>query len=138
MDCPRCRAPLVPMPIGDLSTHQCPGCGGTVVALRDLERTLAAVASPRAEPPQKGAADPTPALPCPRCQRAMSRGSYLEQGLVNIDRCTSCMLLFADAGELETMAAQRQRSNEQREASEATREATRRQVDWSPVLNDGG
>jgi len=134
MNCPRCGAPLTSATLGTLSYDRCTGCGGGLVALRHLDAALAAL--PPADLPDNPdlAMTPVPDVPgpvaCPLCERRMSRGSYLEQNLVHIDRCTSCLLVFWDAGELEAMAEQRARSDRQRSARKATSEAVRLQMKW--------
>lgn len=69
-------------------------------------------------------------LACPSCGRAMSHGGYLEQPLVQIDRCTTCMRLFVDVGELEAMAEQRARSDRQRGQRRAANDAVLDQLKW--------
>src|SRR5687767_15152241 len=98
MRCPRCAAPLATATLGPVEYARCTGCGGGVVPIRSLEAALAALAPvsvPAADTPMAPVPDPGGDLACPRCSHRMSQGGYLEQPIVRIDRCVSCMLLFA-------------------------------------------
>lgn len=134
MLCPRCDAPLESTTLGSVVYDRCSGCGGGVVPLRSLDSALAALAPEDAfddwDIPMEPVPDAGGTLTCPLCQRAMSQGGFMEQRYVRIDRCVSCMLLFADVGELEAMAEQRARSHRQRHESMKTTEAVLMQIKW--------
>ncbi|MCB9689453.1 MAG: zf-TFIIB domain-containing protein [Alphaproteobacteria bacterium] len=133
MQCPRCSAEMAPARVGPVKAHGCPSCGGGTLLLRDLEAALAALepatsfdpAVPMAAVPDAGGG-----LGCPSCGRAMSHGGFMEQPLVQIDRCTACMLLFVDVGELEAMAEQRMRSDRQRGLRRSANDAVLDQLKW--------
>jgi len=134
MDCPRCSATMGPAQLGEVSYQRCAACGGGVVRLPELNKALAGLEPLLPTPDLDTAMGPLPDpgghVPCPGCGARMSQGSYLEQGLVTIDRCVSCMLLFADMGELEAMAEQRLRSEAQRSLSRRRSEAVLQQMKW--------
>ena len=125
---------MAPAQLGDVTYERCPQCGGGVVRLPHLDRALASL-TPLLPPPDLASSmgvvsDPGGRVDCPACGTTMSQGSYLEQGLVTIDRCVRCMLLFADMGELEAMAEQRIRSEAQRDLSRSRTEEVLRQMKW--------
>jgi Zn-finger nucleic acid-binding protein len=134
MTCPRCGSALASTTLGPVAYDRCTGCGGGVVPLRSLEAALASLA-PTEPPggwdaPMTPVPDPGGSLACPLCARPMGQGGYMEQPLVRIDRCVSCMLLFADVGELEAMAEQWVRTDRARDERRKTTDAVLGQLKW--------
>ena len=118
----------------------CRECGGTVLPLMRLEPLLVALSEGARRPSTDIGLEPTldagpEAVDCPLCARSMGRGTYLEQGLVTIDRCTGCMVMFADDGELEAMVVQRLRSEAQRGETQRTRDGVLGQMEWRGLVD---
>jgi len=110
--CPRCQIGMTESLYGETSVDECFGCGG---AWFDAEEMKAFVAKYRARkeavegPPLEGklrrfAADASVVyLPCPRCEKLMSRHNFGKISGVIVDRCAHGVWL--DGGELEKIVA---------------------------------
>jgi Zn-finger nucleic acid-binding protein len=86
-----------------------------VVPRTVLLRLLPALA-PRVDldRPMQPVPDPGGRLDCPMCGRPMESHGYMEARFVQIDRCPSCDVIFADGGELSAMAEQWARTQARR------------------------
>ncbi|MHB8419658.1 MAG: zf-TFIIB domain-containing protein [Myxococcales bacterium] len=146
--CPRCTTPLQPGLYRNVPLGRCPGCQGSLLPRRDVQRLLGAMAADLAarnvdldetiQPvqPLEGA------LPCPNCRTPMQRFRYLEAVNVQPHACDACEVLWAAQPELWTMCclyqlAERQDAVMQGELAEIQRADVERfvaaptRVTWS-------
>lgn len=134
--------PPVHQPVAGAPFERCTGCGGGVIALRDLEYALEGLepdlAAGDEHTPMQAVPDPGGVVACPMCSEPMSSGGYQEQNYVRIDRCVRCMVLFLDVGELEAMAEQRVRSERQRHDRYDTQMKVLKRIEWLVSGADAG
>lgn len=94
LPCPRCRAEMRGVRVGEAALGECPGCGGVWARREEFERIAAGTEEQAAV---LGAARPAPApaagaeavryLPCPECAALMNRVNFARCSGVIIDVC---------------------------------------------------
>lgn len=114
MRCPRCGAALKPYAYGGQALDVCPECRG-IWFDRDELTTVAGhmIETGQAETQQAGDAINVRRAPvsaeeaekvCPRCKLPMTAFNYAYDSNVFLDRCAACQGIWADPGEVETVA----------------------------------
>lgn len=91
MNCPKCRAPLEAVELAPgIVVRTCTACSGVLYATDDLAVPL-------------NLTGPKPArFDCPRCRRPMETATAYE-GKIEVDRCSTCKVLWFDAGEIQIL-----------------------------------
>jgi Zn-finger nucleic acid-binding protein len=114
--CPACKQKLIEEDYEGAPIHRCVFCHGTLVDSRKIKRItlrtekgfserLARLAeltqkNGRERRNEKARPEPSP-FNCPNCDSQMRRGFYTYQYLVEVDKCTSCTMVWLDKDELE-------------------------------------
>ncbi|MDA8099172.1 MAG: zinc metalloprotease HtpX [Nitrospiraceae bacterium] len=125
LTCPVCRQPLVTASYEGTQIAQCSFCAGSLVEMKKLPRIIARTGQDhlctqrinalarttlennlsrriyRAASRVQGTA--IQRIPCPKCTHPMLRGFYSENYLVEVDRCSSCGVMWFDQDELEML-----------------------------------
>lgn len=109
MNCPACQSPLQPRAIEGVEVQVCAACEGVLVEVRRLVPLLEQVARPLAkvmdlDEPIEPQPDEGVPRACPGCSQTMTAFGYMGERAVTVDRCSDCLLIWADAGEIGIMA----------------------------------
>lgn len=103
MNCPACSSPLNRVSYEGLGVRGCEKCRGYLVTTQRLDsikrRRGKDQQSLRREASTITSEQRESNLRCPRCRKQMVQESVVRSGF-KIDRCTSCNLVWFDAGEL--------------------------------------
>lgn len=106
IDCPKCRAPMKHLRVGDVLIDRCHGCGG--LWLDALEKDKLAgdrkAAAAADQPATVGAAPARAGMKCPRDRSDLIEMRDIQQPHVHFESCTVCGGVFLDAGELKDLS----------------------------------
>lgn len=96
LDCPRCRAPMAAVRVGEVALSECGGCEGVWLEPRAFERlcTDREAQAPLLVAPRQAAeaggprgAEVVRYLPCPCCRRMMNRVNFARFSGIVLDVC---------------------------------------------------
>lgn len=104
-DCPVCRIALTRAVMDDREAIElCERCKGILMPRRAFAETLTArrraAQTPSVTPSPADRADLQRRVACPQCRASMLTDWYYGPGNIVIDTCTTCDLVWLDAGEL--------------------------------------
>jgi heat shock protein HtpX len=118
IECPACKQRLVEEDYEGVPIYRCVFCEGTLVDRKKMPRIsfrkekafdqrlrkLAEMAQKDGEQKRRSRVKPEPSpFTCPACGQEMRRGFYSYEYLVDVDRCTSCNMVWYDKDELEML-----------------------------------
>lgn len=133
-NCPRCAKTLEEQQLDELSFRCCRGCKGMLLPHADLiavlEKSWHAVPREKAETTSFCVAEGwqnEPVFRCPVCNQTMEKYGYMGIGMIQIDRCDACALVWLDADELQNMVLALAKTNYR--SATAWEESQRRDVD---------
>ncbi len=102
MQCPKCKAKMLPVSVGDVEVDRCANCAGLWFDTREHEVLKNVKGSERID--DGGAAlsaihDAMRDYPCPRCGGAMVPMTVHHQPHIHYEQCITCGGAYFDAGE---------------------------------------
>jgi Zn-finger nucleic acid-binding protein len=100
--CPKCRAPMLPVTVQDITVDRCTACKGIWFDLmehRRLRDVKGSEAIDTGSPPSDPNAKPATKLKCPRCTAPMTRLRDVDNRSIEYEYCAVCNGAFFDAGE---------------------------------------
>jgi Zn-finger nucleic acid-binding protein len=104
LDCPACGDQLVMAVVDDLACRACPTCFGVTLPQEDFGELVARRRANHQGADHLAGTMNLDALAhqrdCPICREAMEVHPYYGPGNTIIDSCSSCRLVWLDAGEL--------------------------------------
>ena len=109
MNCPRCPAPLESDQHLGHAILRCGDCRGVLLEQKQLIPMMERIGSILSSKidlnaPIAAIQGPLETAPCPKCKVPMESHGYMGSNLVNIDRCSDCLLVWTDAAEMIAMA----------------------------------
>jgi hypothetical protein len=114
MKCPACDFDLTEMELGGVKVDACHGgCGGIWFDAFELQRVDEQKEVPtehllRIQTNRAVRVDPARKRPCPRCDGVkLQRHYFSARRRVEVDHCPNCAGYWLDAGELETIRAEK-------------------------------
>ncbi|MCC6676173.1 MAG: zf-TFIIB domain-containing protein [Phycisphaerales bacterium] len=106
IDCPKCRAPMKHIRVGEVLVDRCYACAGLWLDALEKEKLLgdrkAAAAADHPAGPKSTAS--RGAYKCPRDHSTLIEMSDIRQSHVRFESCTVCGGVFLDAGELKDLS----------------------------------
>ena len=107
LSCPRDQGVMDAIKIGEITIDRCESCGGIWLDAGELDRLLALKdAATKVDTGRAFAPSSVHAAirKCPRDSTPLTALAHHQQKHVTIDRCSSCMGIFLDAGELKDLS----------------------------------
>jgi hypothetical protein len=98
---------MEPLKIGDITIDRCESCGGIWLDAGELDRLLAVKDAPQKVDTGRAFSSSQAQAAirkCPRDGTLLTSLAHHQQKHVTIDRCSSCMGIFLDAGELKDLS----------------------------------